>query len=163
VDLSSLPRLLVFDADGTLRWTTKEGQGYPCRPDEWQLMPNVRETLTRLDWSETGHRLGIASNQTGVALGHLTESMARALLVHTVEAALGHVPASAAIEMCICSPSIDCECRKPRPGLLQRILERFSASPREALFVGDLEIDREAARRAGVAFRWAHEFFAGGP
>lgn len=158
-----LPRVLVFDADGTLRWTTVAGQPCPNRAGEWRLMPNVRETLRAIDWGERGHRLGIASNQNGVALGHLSEPMARRLLRDTVEAALGFVPATAAIEMCTCAPTADCSCRKPRPGLLLRVLERFSAAPREALYVGDLDIDREAARAAGVPFEWAGEFFAARP
>jgi phosphoglycolate phosphatase-like HAD superfamily hydrolase len=33
------------------------------------------------------------------------------------------------------------------------------AAPGETLFVGDTEIDREAARRAGVSFVWAWDFF----
>jgi len=158
-----LPRLLIFDADGTLRWTTVPGQPCPNGPGEWRLMPNVRETLRPLDWSERGHRLGVASNQNGVALGYLGEAMARRLLVETVEAALGFLPASAAIEMCTCAPSSRCACRKPRPGMIFRLLERFAVPAADALYVGDLDIDREAARRAGIAFEWAHEFFAARP
>jgi HAD superfamily hydrolase (TIGR01662 family) len=160
VVVSRLPRVLIFDADGTLRWTTTPGQPLPVRPGEWRLLPNVRETLSALDWSAAGHRLGIASNQNAVALGRLTEAMARRLLRETVEAALGFVPATAAIEMCTCSPLADCGCRKPRPGMLLRLLERFSAPPADALYVGDLDIGREVARGAGVAFEWAHDFFA---
>ena len=47
--------------------------------------------------------------------------------------------------------------------MLLRILQRFGLPAAEALFVGDLEIDREAARRAGVAFAWAHDFFGRQP
>jgi D-glycero-D-manno-heptose 1,7-bisphosphate phosphatase len=158
--VSRLPRVLIFDADGTLRWTTVPGQPCPNAPGEWQLMPGVRERLRRLDWGPRGHRLGVASNQNGVALGYVTRDVARRLLRDTVEAAIGFVPAGAAIEMCVCSPRRPCPCRKPEPGMLREILRRFDAGPAEALFVGDLEIDREAARRAGVAFEWAHEFFA---
>jgi phosphoglycolate phosphatase-like HAD superfamily hydrolase len=47
--------------------------------------------------------------------------------------------------------------------MLLRILRRFEAAPDEALYVGDLDIDEQAARRAGVAFRWARDFFGPGP
>jgi D-glycero-D-manno-heptose 1,7-bisphosphate phosphatase len=153
------PALLLFDADGTLRWTTVEGQGYPRAPHEWRLMPNVRETLARFDWRPGGTRLGVASNQNGVAAGHLSEQMARRLLHDTVRAAIGFVPEDAAIEMCACPLSARCRCRKPEPGLLVRILHRAGVSADQALFVGDLDIDREAARRAGVPFAWAWDFF----
>src|SRR4051794_15098562 len=40
--------LVIFDADGTLRYVTVPGQHYPLRPEEWRLMPGVRETLAAL-------------------------------------------------------------------------------------------------------------------
>jgi HAD superfamily hydrolase (TIGR01662 family) len=156
-----LPRVLIFDADGTLRWTTVAGQPCPKAPHEWRLMPGVRERLGALDWGPRGHRLGIASNQDGVPLGDLSREMAGRLLRDVAEAAIGFLPDDAAIEMCVCDPREPCPCRKPAPGMLQRILRRFGASPGEALFVGDLDIDREAAHRAGVAFEWARDFFGG--
>jgi D-glycero-D-manno-heptose 1,7-bisphosphate phosphatase len=156
-----LPALLIFDADGTLRWTTVEGQQFPTAPHEWRLLPGVRERLRAIDWRR--HKLGVASNQGGVALGHVTGPMARRLLYDMVEEALGFVPPDARILMCTCPPDRDCHCRKPRPGMLLRILRSFALPPAEALYVGDLELDREAARRAGVAFRWAREFFDGRP
>jgi D-glycero-D-manno-heptose 1,7-bisphosphate phosphatase len=152
-------RLYIFDADGTLRWTTVPGQPCPYRPDEWRLMPNVKETLGRLDWKLGDISFGIASNQNSVALGHLTKSMAVQLLRDTVIEAIGFLPTRLQIECCVCSPTAGCDCRKPQPGLLFRIMDRLSAAPRETLFVGDLEQDREAARRAGVRFVWANDFF----
>jgi len=41
---------------------------------------------------------------------------------------------------------------KPHPDVLLKALERFGARPEEALYVGDAELDREAARAAGVGF-----------
>jgi D-glycero-D-manno-heptose 1,7-bisphosphate phosphatase len=153
----SAPRLLILDADGTLRWTTVPGQPCPNAPGEWRLMPNVRETLAAFDWEET--RLGVASNQNGVAHGYLTKAMAMRLLVDTVTAAAGFLPPRAIIEMCTCGPGAGCPCRKPAPGMLLRILAKTRIAPADALYVGDLAIDREAAERAGIPFRWAGDFF----
>ncbi len=161
--LSALPPLIVFDADGTLRWTVIPGQPCPNAPGEWRLLPGVAERLRSLEWGPRGHKLGVASNQNGVALGYLSAAMARRLLRETVEEALGFRPEDAAIEMCTCSPDRHCPRRKPEPGMLCSLLARFQLEPRQALFVGDLDIDREAARRAGVAFAWAHDFFGQRP
>lgn len=162
--MSAAPlRLLIFDADGTLRWTTIPGQPCPNRPGEWRLMPNVRERLRAFDWGPGGTRLGVASNQNGVAAGYLSRAMAARLLRDTVREAIGHVPAGAQIEMCTCPLAAGCACRKPEPGMLLRILERAGVAAADALFVGDLDIDREAARRAGVAFQWAGDFFGWTP
>jgi len=151
------PKLYIFDADGTLRWTTVPNQPCPNDPGEWQLMPGVTEKLSAIDWG--AHRLGIASNQGGVAAGFMTGEMAYRLLEDMVREAVGYVPPATSIQLCTCSAAVDCLCRKPRPGMLLAIMEHFRAGPDETLYVGDLEVDREAACRAGVAFEWAWDFF----
>lgn len=153
------PKLYIFDADGTLRWTTVVGQKYPLAEDQWRLMPNVAERLGAIPWSTEGPWLGIASNQNGVAAGELTEATARALIADMLHAALGAVPAGARVELCICDARATCDCRKPAPGMLLRLLAHFGVEAEDALYVGDLDIDAEAARRAGVPFRHARDFF----
>ena len=153
-------RLFIFDADGTLRWSLPPGRRYPLDHGEWRLMPGVAARLRAIPWSPRGPWLAIASNQNGVAAGELSEEMARALLGEMLEAAIGRVPDGTRIEICICDERIGCDCRKPAPGLLLRLLAHFGVPPAEALFVGDLDSDAEAARRAGVAFMRAQDFFA---
>jgi D-glycero-D-manno-heptose 1,7-bisphosphate phosphatase len=158
-DLSRV-RLYIFDADGTLRWSMPPGRKYPLASGEWRLMPGVAERLRKIPWSPEGPWLAIASNQNGVAAGELTEETARRLIVDMLRAALGRIPEQTRVEICICAESVPCPCRKPAPGLLLRLLDHFGLSPAEALFVGDLDSDAEAARRAGVAFMRADRFFA---
>jgi phosphoglycolate phosphatase-like HAD superfamily hydrolase len=43
--------------------------------------------------------------------------------------------------------------------MLERLMRRFRAGAEETLFVGDMERDEEAARRAGTRFMWAKDFF----
>ena len=43
--------------------------------------------------------------------------------------------------------------------MLQRLMQRFGAEPRETLFVGDMDRDEGAAPAAGTRVMWAHEFF----
>lgn len=150
-------KLVVFDADGTLRWTIVPGQGCPYRDGEWRLMPNVRRTLKALRRARVP--IAIASNQEDVALGHLTRSTARRLIEDAVVRALGRRPADLRIEMCTCMPGSGCECHKPAPGMLRRLIADFGITPAEALFVGDLDTDRECAERAGARFAWARDVF----
>jgi D-glycero-D-manno-heptose 1,7-bisphosphate phosphatase len=122
-------------------------------------MPQVREKLRSMDWTEGGAKLGIASNQNGVALGYLTQETARQLIVETLMAALGSLPHETVIEMCVCHPGVQCRCRKPAPGMLLDIMQKLKAEPADTLYIGDLELDREAAARAGTRFAWAWDFF----
>ncbi len=153
-------KLYIFDADGTLRWSTLPGRKYPLNSGEWRLMPGVAARLRAIPWSSRGPWLAIASNQNGVAAGELTDAMARKLIEEMLMAALGRIPEETRIEFCIFDERISCDCRKPAPGLILRLLDHFGVVPEEALFVGDLDSDAEAARRAGVAFIRAEMFFA---
>lgn len=153
-------RLYIFDADGTLRWTTTPGRRYPAADNEWRLMPGVASRLHQIAWNENGPWLAIASNQNGIAAGELSEDTARRLIEEMLKEALGRIPERTRIELCICDERSACDCRKPAPGLLLRLLDHYKVLPHEALFVGDLDSDAEAARRAGVAFMWADQFFA---
>ena len=69
-------RLIVFDADGTLRCCREHSTSLwaaPCHnsPDAWRIADRVPETLVLYDWSRIG--FGIVSNQAGIALGLVSE------------------------------------------------------------------------------------------
>jgi D-glycero-D-manno-heptose 1,7-bisphosphate phosphatase len=152
-------KLLIFDADGTLRMTTVSGQPSPKNAGEWRLLPKVKETLSQMAWGRNGFLLGIASNQDGIGLGDLTPNRARELLVQMVIQAVGYFPPDTIIEFCCCPDGVECRRKKPRPGMLIDIMSRLGIAPEQTLFVGDQEWDQEAARRAGVHFMWARDFF----
>ena len=69
---------------------------------------------------------------------------------------------------CPHAPKAGCACRKPAPLLLEQA-QMFSHSqgrlhgPDGAVFIGDQASDQEAARRAGIAFVWAKDFFGWEP
>ena len=155
-------KLYIFDADGTLRRSTVPGRPCPNKPGEWELIPGVRERLAGIDWGPRGARFGVATNQGGVGLGYLSLGVARGMLVEMVEQAFGLRPPPGSIEICWHAPFRNCPCRKPKPEMLLRLMRRFRAGEHETLFVGDMETDEEAARRAGTRFAWAHDFFGWG-
>lgn len=154
-------RLVIFDADDTLRRTLIPAQPCPRAPGEWELIPGVSAQLRALPWGHDGLRLGVASNQDQIAYGHLTEEMARTLLVDMIGAATGHVPPPAAIQLCPHSLESQCYCRKPEPAMLLRIMSYYGVPAPETLFVGNAPTDQEAARRAGASFAFANDFFDG--
>jgi D-glycero-D-manno-heptose 1,7-bisphosphate phosphatase len=150
--------LVVFDADNTLRRTRVPNQPCPRAPDEWELIPGTREVLARYDW-EGDRRFAVASNQDQIAYGLLSEAMAKQLLYEMVKAAIGDAAERAVIRYCPHGEAEGCRCRKPAPGLLLTIFEITGVLPSAALFVGDGDVDREAADRAGCFFMWAVDFF----
>lgn len=155
-------KLIIFDADNTLRRCTVEGQPCPNAPGEWELMPNVKETLAEIGWGTPhagGVAYGIASNQAGVGYGYMTEEVAYNLLKDMVVEAFGGWPATGTIQVCPHLPDAGCECRKPQSLMLQRLMKSWLLSPDETLYVGDMESDKQAAENAGCHFMWARDFF----
>lgn len=154
-------RLLIFDADGTLRRCTVHDQVCPNRPGEWELMPGVKARMAKFQWSPD-LLMGIASNQGGVALGYLSEADAYQLLKDLFVEVSGAWPTTGLIQLCPHAPDAGCECRKPRPLMLQNIMRAAGFSPAETVFVGDQVTDEEAAQAAGVNFVTAADFFGWG-
>jgi D-glycero-D-manno-heptose 1,7-bisphosphate phosphatase len=150
-------KLYIFDADGTLRRCTVEGQPCPNRAGEWELIPGVKERLAKIDWSSTA--FGVASNQGGIALGYANEAEVYEMLGDMVGQATGYWPPVNSIRICPHLSTAGCACRKPAPAMLQRLMEFWRVTPAETLFVGDQESDRFAARAATCDFVIASDFF----
>jgi D-glycero-D-manno-heptose 1,7-bisphosphate phosphatase len=154
--------LIIFDKDGTV---IKYLDGRPANyPEEQELLPGVAERIAQL--KERGCKIALASNQGGVAWGFISYAQAEALMADAaakMEADAWifcpHDPRAAGKPRANEEYAIPCSCRKPEPGMLMELMQRFGASPDETLFVGDRDEDREAARRAGVRFMWANKFF----
>ncbi len=151
--------LIVFDADNTLRRTTVPGQVCPRHAGQWELLPGVVERLRAISWGPGAMQLGIASNQDQIAYGFLSEATAHALLLDMARQATGYTPPADAVQLCPHSIESACRCRKPQPGLLHRVMQFYAVPAGKTLFVGDHAVDAEAARRAGVRFQWAQDFF----
>jgi D-glycero-D-manno-heptose 1,7-bisphosphate phosphatase len=149
-------RVLIFDADNTLRRTLVPGQPCPHSAAEWALLDGVQACVSSLPH---GLRLGVASNQDHVGYGLLSEADAHRLLVEALAAASGRTVDERAVRLCPHRLDVGCRCRKPAPGMLLDIVEYYGCSPAEALFVGDSLVDHDAAERARIPFCWSHEFF----
>ena len=156
MDLSPFD-LVIFDADDTLRRTLVPGQPCPHAPHEWELLPGVRDTLKRYDWSR--RRFGIASNQDQVAYSLLPEHTARRLLEDLARAAIGNASRQELIRFCPHAEDAGCTCRKPRPGMILDLCATAGVPNSRTLFVGNSASDQECAARAGTSFVWAATFF----
>ena len=144
----NLPRRAAFlDRDGVLNRKMPEGQ-YVTTPEEFELLPHAVEGLQLL--AARGYRLIVVTNQRGVARGKLTlddlsaihRKMERLLAANGVT-----------LDAIYCCPHElgECDCRKPKPGMLLRAFEDFPGLvPSESVLFGDSTSDIEAAGHAGV-------------
>lgn len=133
---------IILDRDGVLN---EESRFYIKTPDEWIPIPGSAEAVAKLN--QAGHKVVIATNQSGVARGLFTEAMLGKIhdkLRAELAGAGAHVDD---IFYCPHHPDDNCDCRKPKPGLLLQIAEKFNIDlTNNTVFIGDNKRDVEAAQ-----------------
>jgi histidinol-phosphate phosphatase family protein len=141
--------VVFLDKDGTLI----EDLPYNVDPRRIRLAPGAAEAIRLL--GRAGHRFVVATNQSGVARGYFSQEdldEVRDHLAWAIEDLGGvlegfyvcpHLPEG------INEYAIECDCRKPLPGLLQRAAEELAIDLEASWFVGDTWMDAAAGRAAG--------------
>ncbi len=143
--MSGAARGAVFlDRDGVLNaLVTREGRAVsPRRLEDFRLFPEAAAQVQRL--RRRGLLVFVVTNQPDVARGHLAatdleEMQLRVLAAFELDD----------VAVCPHDDSDRCSCRKPRPGMLLRLAERWGVDLRRSFVVGDTGKDIEAGRRAG--------------
>jgi histidinol-phosphate phosphatase family protein len=134
------PLGVLLDRDGTLVHDVP----YNKDPGLVLPLPGVRRGLDAL--RAHGIRLGVVSNQSGVACGRLTPADVDAVMAR-VEERLGPFDD---VRWCPHGPDDGCACRKPAPGLLLLAAAALGVEPHRCAMIGDIGADVEAARAAGM-------------
>lgn len=143
-------KAVFLDRDGTII----KDKDFLSDPAGIEFLEGAQEALSALQ--KAGFKLVLISNQSGVARGYFTEEAVqdvhrrlKALLTFSGVRLDGvyycpHLP-DAAVE----KYRLDCDCRKPKTGMIRRAVEELGVDPARSFFVGDKESDVEAGRAAG--------------
>lgn len=144
-------KAVFLDRDGTLN----PDPGYISDPDTFNLFPGVGEALARLQ--HAGFLLILITNQSGIARGLITNEQLAAIhekMQTQLNAAGARIDA---IYHCPHHPDYppvdgvsDCNCRKPRPGLIERALRDHKIDPASSYMVGDRSSDIKIALATAV-------------
>lgn len=145
-------RSAVFiDRDGTLT----EEVGYVNHPSRLRLLPRSAEAIRRLN--EAGIAAVVATNQAGIARGYFSEDVLHLVherLVEQLKEAGAHLDG---LYVCPHHPTegvapfrADCDCRKPKPGLLLRAARDLDLDLSGSAMVGDKASDLVVARPVGA-------------
>src|SRR6187399_3074208 len=114
-------KLIVLDRDGVIN---HDSPNFIKSPDEWRPIPGSLEAIARLN--HAGFRVVVATNQSGVGRGLLDIATLNAIH-EKLHRALAQVGGRLdAIFYCPHTGDSHCECRKPRPGMLEEIGRRFN-------------------------------------
>jgi D-glycero-D-manno-heptose 1,7-bisphosphate phosphatase len=144
-------RAAFLDRDGVIN----VDHGYVSRWEDFEFVPGAIQSLRRLQ--AAGHALVIVTNQSGVARGYYDEAAVQRLHESLRDHLAQQGIVLAAIEHCPHLPgapvaryAIDCDCRKPAPGMILRSAQALGIDLGASVMFGDKPSDIEAGRRAGV-------------
>jgi D-glycero-D-manno-heptose 1,7-bisphosphate phosphatase len=138
-------RALFFDLAGTLV-AVDESRQLPLGAENSvrvELLPGVAHKLRPIH----DHLIFVVTNQAGIARGRLTLAEVEAALAE-LDRQLGDI--LTAWEICPHDDADGCDCRKPRPGMIIALAERFGVDLPASTMVGDQDVDAQAAHAAGI-------------
>ena len=133
-------KLIVLDRDGVINYDSEQ---FIKSPEEWRPIPGSLEAISRLN--HAGFRVVVATNQSGLGRGLF--DMATLIAIHEkMHKALSQVGGRIdALFYCPHTADSACECRKPRPGMLIEIGQRFGIDLTGVPCVGDSVRDLQCA------------------
>ena len=143
--MKSLPKFVLLDRDGVIN---HDSDDYIKAPEEWIPVPGSLEAIAEL--SKNGYGIVVITNQSGLARGLYDRDTLDAIhrkMRNSVSDAGGRIEA---IYFCPHGPDSDCDCRKPKPGLLRRFAEEYQTSLQGVPFIGDSYRDVQAGTAAGA-------------
>lgn len=137
-------KLIILDRDGVINHDSDQ---FIKSPDEWVPIPGSLEAIARLH--QAGYRVVVATNQSGIARGLFNIVTLNAIhqkMHSAVKMVGGEIDA---IFFCPHAADDHCDCRKPKPGLLQEIARRFDINLKTVPTVGDSLRDLQAGFVSG--------------
>lgn len=141
------PQLVILDRDGVIN---KESVHYIKNPDELLPFSSSLQAIARLN--QAGIPVVIATNQSGIGRKYYDQTMLDK--IHgKLHQCLNDVGAKVEkIYYCPHRPDDACDCRKPKPGMLQQCLFDFKMNAQNCVFVGDSLRDLQAADVLAMPF-----------
>jgi D-glycero-D-manno-heptose 1,7-bisphosphate phosphatase len=140
-------KAVFLDRDGTLIVE----RGYITVPDNVELIPGAAAAVVRL--RDAGWKVIVVTNQGAVAKGMITEDELGLIHFRMVAMLAEQGAQLDGLYYCPHHPdgdqmqySVECDCRKPRPGLLERAAGEHGIELSESVMIGDTLRDLEPGR-----------------
>jgi len=159
-----MKNIAVFlDRDGTIN----EENNFISNPDEVVLIPKSAEAIRELN--QRAIKVFVISNQSGIARGYFSENDLQKVnqrLLHLLK------KENAFVDKIYYCPHVDednCDCRKPKPGMLKQAEQEFNIDLKNSYVIGDRFVDVDAGKNISAktilvktgygeqSFKWGKE------
>lgn len=137
-------KLIILDRDGVIN---HDSDKFIKSPEEWLPIEGSMDAIAFL--TQAGYTIAVATNQSGIGRGFFdtdTLHSMHAKMHKLVRQAGGDI---SGIWFCPHTAEQNCNCRKPKPGMIMDILQRFNADASETYLVGDSLRDLQTIAQAG--------------
>lgn len=137
-------RAVFLDRDGTIN----EDMRYSADAGKFKIYENAIPAMEML--SDSGFKIIIVTNQSGISRGYFTEKEAGALNKIVAEKASEKGIVINGIYLCPHHPDDNCRCRKPNTGMILRATTDLNVDVQNSYVIGDMQSDITLAKNAGA-------------
>ena len=141
---ASLRRAVFIDRDGTIA----EEVGYLNHISRFRMFPFAAEAIRRLNQAKLP--VVVITNQSGVGRGYFPESLVQTAHEKMIQQLAAQHAQIDGIYYCPHNGADGCDCRKPRPGMLERAAREHRLDLQRSFVVGDRYVDIELAHAVGA-------------
>lgn len=139
-----MDNFVFLDRDGVIN---KNRNDYVKTWDEFEFLPNAKKGIKLLN--DNGFKILIITNQSVVGRGIIKEKTLNEIHEKMLKELNECGCRIEKIYCCPHAPRDNCDCRKPKPGLLLKAADDFDLDLKECHFIGDNETDKEAGDAVG--------------
>jgi len=145
VGINEVSKAIFLDRDGVVnKSVVKDGKPYPpASIKDLEIIDGVKEGIEKL--KKNGFKIFIVTNQPDVARGNTLPGN-----VQAINTFLERELSINGVYCCLHDDMDDCECRKPKPGMILEAAKTWNIDLSRSFMIGDRWRDIEAGKRAGV-------------
>lgn len=139
-------KALFLDRDGTINVE----RDYVHKVADFEFQPGIFELIRQ--YQNEGYLIFIITNQSGIARGLYSENEYLQLTDWMIKEFAKAKIRIEEVYHCPHHPDFtgNCDCRKPKPGLLLEAVEEYNLDSAKSILIGDSDRDLEAGKRAGI-------------
>jgi D-glycero-D-manno-heptose 1,7-bisphosphate phosphatase len=148
-----MSKALFLDRDGVINVE----KNYVYKIEDFEFIDGIFEFVKK--FQDKGYLVFVVTNQAGIGRGYYTEEDFRILTDWMNEEFKKQGIIINGVYYCPHHPTYgkgkykkDCECRKPKPGMILKAKADFNIDLGKSILIGDKESDLEAGRKAGVGY-----------